>query len=83
MRAKPWASPLFATPTALIVALAVVVPPTPIKAAIKPPDIWQQMIAMGLILVDTPPVKELQHFVKSEIGYWGDLVRKIGIAGTE
>jgi tripartite-type tricarboxylate transporter receptor subunit TctC len=54
-----------------------------IKAAIKSPDIWQQMITMGLIPVDTPPVDDLQHFVKSEIGHWGDLVRKIGIAGTE
>ena len=54
-----------------------------IKAAIKSPDIWRQMITMGLLPVDTPPVEELQHFAKSEIGHWGDLVRKIGIAGTE
>ena len=30
-----------------------------------------------------PSVDELQNYVKSEIGHWGDLVRKIGIAGTE
>jgi tripartite-type tricarboxylate transporter receptor subunit TctC len=54
-----------------------------IKAAIKSPDIAQQMITMGLIPIDTPSVEELQHFVKSEIGHWGDLVRKVGIAGTE
>jgi tripartite-type tricarboxylate transporter receptor subunit TctC len=53
------------------------------KAAIKSPDIQQQMITMGLIPIDTPSVDELQNYVKSEIGHWGDLVRKIGIAGTE
>ena len=53
------------------------------KSVIKSPDIWQQMIAMGLIPIDTPSVDDLQHYVKSEIGHWGDLVRKVGIAGTE
>jgi tripartite-type tricarboxylate transporter receptor subunit TctC len=53
------------------------------KDAIKSPDIWQQMMTMGLIPVDTPSVEELQNYVKSEVGHWGDLVRKIGIAGTE
>jgi tripartite-type tricarboxylate transporter receptor subunit TctC len=54
-----------------------------IRAVIKTPEIWQQMITMGLIPIDTPPVDELQNFVKSEIVRWGDIVRKIGIAGTE
>jgi tripartite-type tricarboxylate transporter receptor subunit TctC len=53
------------------------------KTVIKSPDIWQQMITMGLIPVDTPSVEDLQHYVKSEIGRWGDLVRKVGIAGTQ
>ncbi len=54
-----------------------------IRAVIKAPEIWQQMITMGLIPIDTPPVDELQGFVKTEIVRWGDIVRKIGIAGTE
>ncbi len=53
------------------------------KTVVKSPDIWQQMVTMGLIPVDTPSVEELQGFVKTEIGHWGDLVRKVGIAGTE
>jgi tripartite-type tricarboxylate transporter receptor subunit TctC len=53
------------------------------KAVIKSPEIWQQMIAMGLIPVDTPSVEQLQSFVQSEIGRWGDIVRKVGIAKTE
>jgi tripartite-type tricarboxylate transporter receptor subunit TctC len=53
------------------------------KAAIKSPDIWQQMIGMGLIPIDSPTVEELQSFVQSEIGRWGDIVRQVGIAKTE
>jgi hypothetical protein len=41
------------------------------------------MIAMGLIPIDTPSVEDLQRFVKSEIVHWGDLVRQVGIAGSE
>ncbi len=53
------------------------------RTVVKSPDIWQQMVMMGLIPVDTPSVEELQGFVKTEIGHWGGLVRKIGLAGTE
>jgi tripartite-type tricarboxylate transporter receptor subunit TctC len=53
------------------------------KAVITAPEIWQQMTAMGLIPIDTPSVAELQGFVKSEMGRWGDIVRRVGLAGTE
>jgi tripartite-type tricarboxylate transporter receptor subunit TctC len=53
------------------------------RTVIKSPEIWQQMTSMGLIPVDTPSVEELQRFVKAEIVRWGDLVQKVGIAGTE
>jgi tripartite-type tricarboxylate transporter receptor subunit TctC len=53
------------------------------KAVIKSPEIWQQMIGMGLIPIDSPSVEELQSFVRSEIARWGDIVRQIGIAKTE
>ena len=53
------------------------------KAVVKSPEIWQQMISMGLIPVDTASVEELRRLVKSEMVHWGDLVRQVGIAGTE
>lgn len=53
------------------------------KAATKFAEIWQQMTDMGLIPIDTPPVEELQNFVKAEIVRWGKLVQQVGIAGTE
>jgi tripartite-type tricarboxylate transporter receptor subunit TctC len=54
-----------------------------IKAVIRSPEIQQQMLAMGLIPVDTPTVEELQGFVRSEIVRWGKIVQQVGIAGTE
>jgi tripartite-type tricarboxylate transporter receptor subunit TctC len=53
------------------------------KTVIKSPEIWQQMIAMGLIPIDTPSVEEMRRFIKTEIVHWGDLVRQVGIAATE
>jgi tripartite-type tricarboxylate transporter receptor subunit TctC len=53
------------------------------KAVIKSPDIWQQMIGMGLIPIDTPSVEELQRFVNTEMTRWGKIVEQVGIAGTE
>jgi tripartite-type tricarboxylate transporter receptor subunit TctC len=53
------------------------------NTVVNSPEIQQKMITMGLIPVDTPSVDTLQSFVKTEIGRWGDLVRKVGIAGTE
>jgi len=53
------------------------------KAAIKTPEIWQQMIGMGLIPIDSPSVEELQGFVQAEIVRWGDIVQRVGLAKTE
>jgi tripartite-type tricarboxylate transporter receptor subunit TctC len=53
------------------------------KAVIKSPEIWQQMIKMGLIPIDTPSVGELQNFVKAEVVRWGKIVQQVGLAGTQ
>jgi tripartite-type tricarboxylate transporter receptor subunit TctC len=54
-----------------------------IKSVSKSDDVWQQMIKMGLIPIDSPSVEELQSFVQGEIARWGKLVQQVGIAGTE
>jgi len=54
-----------------------------LKRVIASDEVWQQMVKMGLIPVDTPSVEELQSFVASEIVRWGKLVQQVGIAGTE
>ena len=38
---------------------------------------------MGLISIDSPPPDELLRFLHAEIGRWGNLVRDVGIAGTQ
>jgi hypothetical protein len=38
---------------------------------------------MGLIAIDSPPPAELRKFLDKEITSWGQLVKDVGIAGTE
>jgi tripartite-type tricarboxylate transporter receptor subunit TctC len=54
-----------------------------IKDIVAAPDIQQKFVALGVIPIDTPPVPELQAFVKSEIGRWGKVVEHAGLAGSE
>ena len=43
----------------------------------------QKMIDLGIIPIDTPPVETLKDFVKSEIGRWGKVVERAGLAGSQ
>jgi tripartite-type tricarboxylate transporter receptor subunit TctC len=54
-----------------------------LKAIMASPEIAQQLVTMGLIPVDSPPVDELGRFVAQEVERWGKLVQKAGIAGSE
>jgi tripartite-type tricarboxylate transporter receptor subunit TctC len=47
------------------------------------PDVQQRVIDLGNIPLTSPPVAELQSYVKSEIGRWGKVVEKAGLAGSE
>ena len=38
---------------------------------------------MGLIAIDSPPPDELKKYLDKEIASWGQLVKDVGIAGTE
>ena len=42
------------------------------------PEIKQQIKQLGMIPLDTPPVAEMQAFIKSEITRWGAVVQKSG-----
>jgi tripartite-type tricarboxylate transporter receptor subunit TctC len=54
------------------------------KAVAQAPEIQHQMIDMGLIPVpDMPSTAELRVFLDREIGRWGSIVQRAGIAGTE
>jgi tripartite-type tricarboxylate transporter receptor subunit TctC len=38
---------------------------------------------MGLLAIETPPPDELKKYLDKEIASWGQLVKDVGIAGTE
>jgi tripartite-type tricarboxylate transporter receptor subunit TctC len=54
-----------------------------IKAVMALPEMQKQVADIGLIPIDTPPVEELQRFIKAETDRWGQLIRQLGIAGSE
>jgi tripartite-type tricarboxylate transporter receptor subunit TctC len=47
------------------------------------PDMKAQIDKLSLLPMETPPVAEMQKFVKAEIARWGDIVTKAGIAGSQ
>jgi tripartite-type tricarboxylate transporter receptor subunit TctC len=52
-------------------------------AVMADPDMTAQIDKLSLIPLETPPVAEMQKFVKTEIVRWGDIVKKAGIAGSQ
>jgi tripartite-type tricarboxylate transporter receptor subunit TctC len=42
-----------------------------------------QVAKLSLLPLETPPVAEMQSFVKSEIARWGKIVTQAGIAGSQ
>jgi tripartite-type tricarboxylate transporter receptor subunit TctC len=54
-----------------------------LKTIVSASGTQQKMIDLGIIPIDTPPVETLQDFVKSEIGRWGKVVKRAGLAGSQ
>lgn len=46
-------------------------------------DYKAQADRMGLLAIQTPPPDELKKYLDAEIARWGQLVKDVGIAGTE
>jgi tripartite-type tricarboxylate transporter receptor subunit TctC len=53
------------------------------KRIVASPDFKKQVEQMGLIAIDSPPPDELKRYLDDEIKRWGQLVKDVGIAGTE
>ena len=47
------------------------------------PEVKAQIAKLSLVPMDTPPVAEMQSFVKSEIARWGKVVEAAGIARSQ
>ncbi len=47
------------------------------------PEVKEQTLKYGFIPLENSGVDELNDFVKTEIGRWGNVVRDAGIAGSQ
>jgi tripartite-type tricarboxylate transporter receptor subunit TctC len=56
---------------------------TELKAIVATQEMQQKFVKFGVIPIDSPPVPELQAFVKSEIVRWGKVVQHAGLAGSQ
>ena len=52
-------------------------------AVMNEPDVKARIDQLSLVSLPTPPVADMQAYVKSEIARWGKIVQQAGIAGTE
>jgi tripartite-type tricarboxylate transporter receptor subunit TctC len=56
---------------------------TELKAVMAMPEVKAQIAKLSLLPMDTPPVAEMQNYVKSEIDRWGKVVTAAGIARSQ
>ena len=54
-----------------------------LAAAMAAPGMAEQLARMGLTPLKSESIDELPAFVRREIDKWGDIVRQVGIAGTQ
>jgi tripartite-type tricarboxylate transporter receptor subunit TctC len=52
-------------------------------AVMAMPEMKAQIEKLSLLPMDTPSVPDMRKFVKSEVGRWGEIVKKAGIAGSQ
>ena len=53
------------------------------KRIVATPEFKQQTLTMGLDAIDSPSPDELKRYLDREIQRWGDLVKQVGIQGTQ
>jgi len=53
------------------------------KGITATPEIQDRFKGMGLVPIDSPPVEQLRHYVKSEIERWGKVIRAAGLAESQ
>ena len=54
-----------------------------LKTIVASPEFQQQTLKMGLNAIDSPPPDALKRYLDDEIARWGELVKQVGIAGTQ
>jgi tripartite-type tricarboxylate transporter receptor subunit TctC len=54
-----------------------------IKAIAATTDMQGRIARMGLVPIQTPPVADLQRYMRTEIERWGKVLKQAGLAGTQ
>jgi tripartite-type tricarboxylate transporter receptor subunit TctC len=54
-----------------------------LKAILATPDMQQRIANIGLIPYESPSIEGIQAYIKAETVKWGDVVRKLGLEGSE
>jgi tripartite-type tricarboxylate transporter receptor subunit TctC len=65
------------TPDAVVEKLA-----TEVRAVTAMPDVHANILKVGLLPRESPPLKEMPKFLDEEITTWGELIKQIGLAGS-
>jgi len=47
------------------------------------PDIQEKITNLGLIPLNPPSIAETQDYIKSETAKWGQLVKTLGLEGSQ
>jgi tripartite-type tricarboxylate transporter receptor subunit TctC len=55
---------------------------TEVRAVTAMPDVHANILKVGLLPRESPPLKDMPAFLDKEITTWGELIQKIGLAGT-
>ena len=50
---------------------------------VKTPEVRDRMVSLGLIPVEPRPVEENRRYIAAEAKKWGDLITKLGLAGSQ
>jgi tripartite-type tricarboxylate transporter receptor subunit TctC len=53
------------------------------KKIMSDPEMKTKAANIGLIPIDTPSVAGINDYIKSERAKWGELVKKIGLEGSQ
>jgi len=53
------------------------------NAAVADPEMNRQLVALGFSPVGKGTSKELSAYVAAEVGRWGEVVKRAGIAGSQ
>jgi tripartite-type tricarboxylate transporter receptor subunit TctC len=53
-----------------------------VRAVTALPDVHANIIKVGLLPRESPPLKDMPAFLDGEITMWGKLINQIGLAGT-